>query len=200
MMRNLLIIVIVGLVSVLLWLTFAWQPESGEGFKTGLIAEAPKGGDFTLKSYKGLAKLSDYEGKVVVLYFGYTWCPDVCPTSLGFLTAALGELSEQQKNQVQGLFISVDPDRDTLERLKDYAEYFHPNLLGITGSHEELAKVAKQYGSAYRITEQDDSQMGYAVDHSADLYLIDRQGKLAITLQHGTSPKEILESLQKLLN
>jgi len=200
MMRNILIVFIIVLSSALLWLAFGWQPANETADRSSFVAATPKGGEFILQSHKGATKLSDFTDKVVVIYFGYTWCPDVCPTSLGYLTAALDAMTDQERQQVQGLFISVDPDRDSLNRLKDYAEYFHPNLLGITGTHEELAKVSKQYGSAYRKVEQTDSKMGYAVDHSADLYLVDRQGVFSEAIRHGTSPKDILESLRKLLN
>jgi len=198
-MRKLLVGIISVLVMVLLWFVFVWQPTTQHSDATSFVAPPPKGGNFTLQSYRGAVSLSDYHGKVVVLYFGYTWCPDVCPTSLGLLTAAWDGLTEKELQQMQGLFVSVDPDRDSVERLKDYAEYFHSNLLGITGSKENLAKVAKLYGSAYRKVEQADSQMGYAMDHSADLYLIDKNGQLSGSIPHGTPPQKILASLRKLL-
>ncbi len=198
-MRKLLIGIISVLVMALLWFTFAWQPTTRHSDVTPFVAPPPKGGDFTLQSYRGPVSLSDYRGKVVVLYFGYTWCPDVCPTSLGYLTAAWDGLSEAELQQMQGLFISVDPEGGSVIKIKDYAEYFHANLLGITGTDTNLAKISKQYGSAYQKVEQEDSKMGYAVDHSADLYLIDKHGKLSGAIRHGTPPKKILVSLRKLL-
>ncbi len=199
-MQKRLIALIVVLATALLWFTFFWQPDSQLGEKTAFVTAPPQGGDFTLQSYRGPISLSDYKGNVVVLYFGYTWCPDVCPTSLGYLTAAWDGLSKEELQQIQGLFISVDPERDSVERLKEYGEYFHANILGITGTDADLVKVTKQYGSAYRRVEQEESKMGYAVDHSADLYLIDKQGKLSGTIPHGTSPRKIMTSLRSLLN
>ena len=187
------------LAGLLIWVAFYWNPASRERVHQALnIASAPKGGDFELTSYKGPISLKQLRGKVVALYFGYTQCPDICPTSLGYLSLALGQLSPGELAEFQGLFVSVDPKRDTLQRLKDYGEYFHPAILGITGSVDEIDDVVKQYGAAYRVT-QSNSQMGYIVDHSADTYLIDRQGKLGKVLPHGTAPADVLAEIRKLL-
>ncbi len=186
---------ILMLAVALVWLSLLWHPE-----KTASIAikEAPKGGDFILNSASGPVSLDSMRGKVVVLYFGYTMCPDVCPTSLTLLASALNELSKEELEQVRGLFISVDPDRDSLEHLQTYAAFFHPNLQGISGTREQVATVAKQYGAAYRKSKMD-SAMEYAVDHSADLYLIDQDGKLSESIRHGALPSEILKSLRRML-
>lgn len=195
-----LVIVLAGL---LIWVLFFWQPN-GAGHKTLVspaldIAEAPKGGDFVLDSYRGPVDLASLRGKVVMLYFGYTWCPDVCPTSLGLLSVALEELTPAEQEQIQVLFISVDPERDTPQHLKEYGEYFHPRVLGVTGSHQELRKVAAMYGAAYRHVAQE-SATDYVVDHSADLYAIDRQGGLDSTIRHGSQPEQILAVLRRLLD
>ncbi len=179
----------------LAWLVLLWHPESSQSIK---IKPVPQGGDFTLNSASGPVSLESLRGKVVVIYFGYTMCPDVCPTSLTLLSYALNKLSKDDLDQVRGLFISVDPDRDDLEHLQTYAAFFHPNIQGITGSSEQVAVVAKQYGAAYRQSKQD-SAMGYVVDHSADLYVIDRQGKLLETVRHGAPPREILQVLRRAL-
>jgi protein SCO1/2 len=188
-----------GLVVILLvafiWLTFFFKPE-GQG--TALV-EAPLGGDFTLHSTDGPVSLADLRGKVVVLYFGYTWCPDICPTGLGVLTMALNELGPDELSKLQVLFVSVDPERDTLERLKTYVGYFHDSMLGVTGSTAEIDKVVSLYGGAYRKVDEGNSAMGYLMDHSASLYLIGKDGKLAKTLIHGTKPQVILADLRELI-
>jgi protein SCO1/2 len=107
-------------------------------------------------------------------------------------------LTPQELADFQALFISVDPARDTPERLKEYGEYFHERILGVTGTREQIDKVVKQYGAAYRIVKED-SAASYLVDHSADLYFLDRQGKLVHTLPHGTPPDQILGLLRTLL-
>nr|WP_305792943.1 SCO family protein [Sedimenticola hydrogenitrophicus] len=193
---------VVVLAGALIWLLLFWQPQSGHEVPAASpmnLAEAPKGGDFVLNSYKGEIDTRALRGKVLILYFGYTWCPDVCPTSLGFLSAALDQLSAEELGEVQPLFISVDPERDNLEHLKSYGEYFHPAILGVTGSHEQLGRIAALFGAAYRHVEQP-SATDYVVDHSADIYLIDRQGRLLTTIRHGTQPGEILNAIRAVLN
>ena len=195
-MKRILPAVLILLLALgLIWVAFYWQPEA----PPAVVDDAPKGGDFQLQSADGPVSLKDYRGKVVVIYFGYTWCPDVCPTSLGMLSAALNELTEEELSRFQALFISVDPERDSVERLKEYGAYFHPSILGITGTPEQLQQVAKQYGAAYRIVKQD-SAAGYLVDHSADLYVVDKQGRLAEAIHHGTPPEKILEVLRRYLS
>ncbi|MCG8029848.1 MAG: SCO family protein [Candidatus Thiodiazotropha taylori] len=157
------------------------------------------GGDFTLRSSRGEFSLEQLRGKVVVLFFGYTKCPDVCPSSLALLSQALNELSEEELQQVQGVFISVDPKRDTIQALDDYVSYFHPNLIGVTGSESEVAKVAKLYGAQYVEVKLEASAFAYAVDHSATTYLISPQGELRFLLPHQTPSVMMLEAIRYLL-
>ncbi|EGW55346.1 SCO family protein [Candidatus Endoriftia persephonae] len=200
MQRYVLWGVILLLGGALLLVGLFWNPAGQEPAKHQVLSlqAKPTGGDFTLVSANGPLSLSDLHGQVVVLYFGYTWCPDICPTSLGMLSMALNELNEAEQEGLQVLFISVDPERDSIERLEEYSHYFHPKILGVTGSAEVLADVAKKYGAAYHRVEQP-SETNYVVDHSADLYLIDRQGVLRETLSHGTEPEAILAALRRLL-
>ena len=157
------------------------------------------GGDFILQSAKGPVALSDYRGKVVVLYFGYTYCPDVCPTSLGLLSLALRQLKPQELAKLQTFFISVDPERDTLEKLKIYTEAFHPAIIGITGTTGDIAEVAKRYGVMYMKVDLPGSAMGYAVDHSSRYYVIGKDGMVKKFIEHGTSPDDIVASLRALM-
>ncbi len=157
------------------------------------------GGDFTLTSAQGPVSLSDFRGKVSVIYIGYASCPDVCPTALAVLTQSLKQLDAEDREQVQGIFISVDPERDTPEKLAEYAAFFSPRIIGVTGSQDQINQVVRQYGAFYRKVEMKDSAMGYAVDHSSRLYLIDREGRLVQTLLHNSSPQELTQGLQTLL-
>ncbi|MCP4295550.1 MAG: SCO family protein, partial [Proteobacteria bacterium] len=100
-----------------------------------------EGGDFTLQSKMGPVTLSELRGKVVLLFFGYTSCPNVCPVSLNTMTLTFNKMTPLELEGVQALFISLDPDRDTLEMLKTYVEYFHPKILGVTAKMEQVKKV-----------------------------------------------------------
>lgn len=194
-------LVVLLLTGVLVWLLWAWQPgEQGSGAHRQLeLAAAPEGGDFTLQSVDGPVALSDFRDEIVLLYFGYTACPDICPTNLAIIGYALKQLTPAEREQVQVLFVSVDPARDDLQRLTEYAAYFDPRILGITGSEAAVAEAAARYGAAYRRTEAGDSAMGYLVDHSAFTYVIDQDGELVDTLPHATPAETIIARLRELL-
>lgn len=195
MFRNAVILVL----GLFLAFPLAAQESSVQTDKVPGITEAPPGGGFTLHSSQGPFSLKDLRGKVVLLYFGYTKCPDVCPTSLAFITQALNELNEDELKEVQGVFISVDPKRDTLESLDEYMDYFHPNLIGITGSDEEVATAARLYGAQYYAVDLKDSAFGYAVNHSSVTYLINQKGELRFLFPHATDPSIIHEAIRYLL-
>jgi protein SCO1/2 len=200
-MRNAILWVLTAAVgAALIWTAFFWQPQppAGPPHAAQPLASAPVGGDFVLRSAGGPVALKDRRGKVVLLYFGYTFCPDICPTSLALVAQALSGLKAEELGRVEAIFISVDPERDTVGKLKDYAAYFHPKILGVTGTPEELASVARGYGASYR--KQDiGSRGGYAVDHSSFTYLIDPKGKLAASLPHGTPAARVVEEIRRLL-
>ena len=162
-------------------------------------SENATGGNFVLRSHQGKLSLDQFRGKVVLLYFGYTKCPDVCPTSLATISQALNELSEVELNSVQSLFISVDPERDSFELLEKYTRYFHTNLIGVTGSRGEIEEVAKRYGVQYEKVDLSDSNFGYAINHSSGTYLITPEGELGFVLPHQTPSFVILEAIKYLL-
>lgn len=194
----LFLIAILGL--ALIWVIFFWQPATDKALKhTNLeLSGKPVGGDFTVEIQDKDLSLKDLRGKVVVLYFGYTQCPDICPTSLALLTQALSQMSQEELAGVQSLFVSVDPDRDNVTRLKEYAAYFHPNIIGATAEKPVIDDIVKRYGAAYRMVESN-SAVGYLVDHSSYTYLIDKKGKLRKSLAHGTSPDIVLKEIRRLL-
>ncbi len=161
---------------------------------------APKGGDFVLHSARGDVSLRNFRGKVALLYFGYTKCPDVCPTSLAIMTQALNAFNEQELTKIQGLFISVDPARDDYAHLEEYASYFHSQMLGITGSEEEVAEVASQYGAQYFKVDLEDSAFGYAVNHSSVTYLVTPDGTLRYAFPHNTPASVIVEATRHVLS
>lgn len=163
------------------------------------IPQGLPGGNFVLASAAGPVSLSDFNGQVVVLFFGYSHCPDICPLTLATLTQALQELDQTERSAVQGLFVSLDPARDQPEYLAEYTAHFSPQILGLTGSASALEQVTRQYGAYFRRSELRDSALGYAIDHSTRLYLIDRQGQLQQTLSHSQSPQQLASAIRDLL-
>ena len=196
-MKKTLIAIIVIFTLLLVWAMVFWQPTATKSdIHSPLgLAEAPRGGDFTLHSANGPLSLHDLKGKVVLLYFGYTFCPDICPTSLGFTSQALASLDKAELDKVQMLFVTVDPERDTLDKLKAYTAYFHPSILGLSGTPEEIARVAKSYGAVYA-KQETGSAGGYVVDHSANTYVIAPDGGLFKSLDHGTPPAQVVEAIR----
>ncbi len=160
------------------------------------IAEGVTGGpiELPLATHGERFRLADLRGDYVWLYFGYTACPDACPTSLGWISAALQRLPEALEDRVSGVMISVDPERDTRERLESYVGHFHPSIQGATGSHAELRPIAERYGVFYQRTDLE-SAMGYVVDHSSSTYLIGPEGGLLEIHPHGTPAAELVEAL-----
>ncbi|MDQ7038621.1 MAG: SCO family protein [Aquificota bacterium] len=157
--------------------------------------------NFCLKGWKGGKErevcLEDFRGKVVLIFFGYTHCPDVCPVALDVLKKTLSLLRDREREKVQVIFISVDPERDTPEIAQRYAEYFDPSFIGLTGSHEDLKKITKAYFAFYRkVGEGKD----YLVDHTAYIYLIDRKGVLRLIYpSRKQKPELIAEDIKKIL-
>ncbi|WP_295457679.1 SCO family protein [uncultured Thiodictyon sp.] len=193
------VLVLAALLAWLLWLLPPAPAPTGQAHPALALAVAPTGGDFRLDSAAGTLDLAQLRGKVVLIYFGYTWCADICPTNLAFIAAALKGLSPAELARVQVLFISVDPARDDPGRLATYAAYFHPNIRGVTGTPEQIAAAARRYGAAYQRVDQPASAGGYLVDHSAATYLVDPQGRLMQTLDHATHPDTIAAAIRHLL-
>ena len=131
------------------------------------------------------------------MYFGFTSCPDVCPTALSTIAASMRQFSPDLEAQIQPLFVSVDPDRDTLDNLAQYSAYFHPRMLGITGSIETLDALVKNYGAYYRHIPLENSALGYTVDHTSRVYLVGREGQLINTIAHGTSVDDVVTLLKQ---
>lgn len=198
--KTLAISIIALLGIALVWVLFFWNPAADKSVKHQSLelSTTPVGGDFTVEILNKDLALQDLRGKVVILYFGYTQCPDICPTSLALLTQALTQMNEEELSGLQSIFVSVDPGRDNTARLDEYTKYFHENIVGATAEKEEIDKITKLYGASYRVVESD-SAMGYIVDHSSYTYVIDKKGKLRHTLAHGSSPDKILEAVRELL-
>ena len=155
--------------------------------------------DFTVNTIDGKVTKDDFKGKVLAIYFGYTYCPDVCPTSLSSLSQALHDLPEEKVKDVVGLFISVDPDRDTLKNIKEYSAYFHPNFVGATSDKNNIDDITSRYKTYYKKVNLENSAMGYSVSHTSFIYIFDKDGKLKAKVDHFSNPTKIKESLEEVL-
>ena len=164
----------------------------------GTVIQSPETSyDFTLTSVNGDVSLSDYRGKVVLIYFGYTFCPDICPATLASVAQALREIGPQA-DDVQLIMVSLDPERDTPEKLAEYVGHFYPSFIGITGTKEQLDEVASLYGIFYQKADGSNAS-GYLIDHTATLLVLDREGYLKLVFPFGVTPQEIADDLKYML-
>ena len=188
-------------VSTLVSVAFLVQPTSTppQSLPGAIPVKMPQGGGFVLSSGKGQVSLEDFHGQVLLLYFGYTFCPDICPTSLALAAEALKGLSPTEQKKVRLLFISVDPGRDTPVTTNQYAHFFHPDFMGATGAPEELADIARRYGVIYQIQPPTQPGGSYVVDHSADIYVVSKSGELVTRIPHAASPEEAARILRSYL-
>ncbi len=178
-----LLLVLVGGLAV-------WRLRPPE-FHGVLIQSPDKAPDFTLMSTTGEpVSLSDFRGKEVMLYFGYTFCPDVCPTTLNDLKVMMQELGPKKAENVQVIMVSVDPERDTVEQLSTYLPYFHPDFLGMTGDIADISDIASQFGIFFQ-REEGDTAAGYLVDHTAVVTLVDDKGYIKMIFPYGTTGQEM---------
>lgn len=164
--------------------------------QSNVKGESKLGGDFQLTDHNGqLFDLKDERGKVILIFFGYTSCPDICPMELSLLSRLLGLLKEDSK-KVKVLFISVDPERDTPKILKQYVSYFNPQVVGLTGSIEQIAKVSEQYHALNNVAADADKNANYTVSHSGNIYMVDGKGLLTNIVPFGIP----IEHVQRLVN
>jgi protein SCO1/2 len=185
-----------GLAAALVVLVISACSESGMGER--VLAARPEGGDFVLQSAAGPVDTKALRGNVLLVYFGYVNCPDICPVSMAAGAAALNALTPQERVKAKMIMISVDPERDTPAKLKEYVAYFHPAMVGAVGTPAETATIAKSFGAGYvrQPTRPDGS---YAVDHSSFTYVIGPDGKLAEMLPLGVPTDKVVATVRKLL-
>jgi protein SCO1/2 len=156
------------------------------------------GKDFQLTDHTGKPRrLADFQGKAVVLFFGYTQCPDVCPTTLSTMREAMSLLGQDAK-RVQVLFVTVDPARDTPQLLAQYVPSFHPDFLGLYGDEKTIAATARDFKVFY-VKQPGKTPDTYSVDHSTGSYAFDPQGRLRLLLRHGETPTNVAADLKLLL-
>ena len=156
------------------------------------------GGDFELIAADGMPRsLSSLRGSVVMLFFGYTYCPDICPSTLHTMKIVRSELGSDGE-RVRGLMVSVDPARDTPERLNEYVSYFDPAFIGMTGTREAIDRVVTRYGAAYTLGDADDAG-SYTVDHTTLVYLIDGRGEVRHLVTSESSVDQIVPLVRELI-
>ena len=183
--------------SLLVFLLASCSPAE-PGFKNTDVTGSDCCKDFRLTDHNGKTRtLADFRGKAVVIFFGYTQCPDVCPTTMVEMKSVLQQLGADAQ-RVQVLFITLDPERDTRELLSDYVPAFDPSFLGLSGDMETTAKTAKEFRVFYQ--KQAGSTPGsYTVDHTAGSYVFDPQGRVRLFVRHGDGGANLVADLRTLL-
>tara|TARA_R110001606_G_scaffold84779_4_gene192658 strand:- start:1645 stop:2298 length:654 start_codon:yes stop_codon:yes gene_type:complete len=196
-------IVVIGFFTLML--TDPGQREARRA-PTRTSGEALIGGPFTLVDQTGqVVTEADFRGRAMLIYFGYTYCPDVCPFSLQIMAAALEQLEPEQRARIQPILITIDPQRDTVDQLAQYvaSPAFPPDLAGLTGTPEQIADVAGAYRVAFRRSPgedgQDDTGDDYLMDHSSIVYLMDFEGRFVDVFSHGSDPQTMAARLQEFL-
>lgn len=187
---------ITAILAALLLLSACGQPYT---FRGGTVEPAVEASDFTLTDMRGQPfRLSEHRGKIVMLFFGFTNCPDICPTAMSDLAKLRRELGGDAE-QVVGVFVTLDRERDTPERLQRYLGGFDKTFYGLTGTPEQLAQVEKAYGVTSIRRELPDSAIKYTIDHSTFIYAIDKTGKLRVLFPHGSTVDDMLSDVRYLL-
>ena len=177
---------------------FSACTEQKPSFQAIDVTGATYARDFELTDHNGRVRhLADFKGKIVVLFFGYTQCPDVCPTTMAELAEVKKALGKDG-DRLQGLFVSVDPARDTPEVLKAYMGNFDPTFLALTTTPEKLAELAKDFKVYYKKVDGK-TPTSYTMDHSAGSFVYDTQGQLRLFTRYGTGPQPLVADIQQLL-
>lgn len=171
---------------------YVWREDGG-----GI---ARIGGPFVLVDHTGAERTeADLKGRHALIYFGYSFCPDVCPTALADMLIALDELGPDAE-RVQPIFITIDPDRDTPAVLKDYIPNFHPRLIGLSGSAAQVSRAARAYRVYYAKVDDPNAGDNYLMDHSSVIYLMDPDGRYLTHFSHGTGPETMAKRLRELVS
>ncbi len=172
------------------------QPPAGNSAPVRTTGTPDVGGPFTLVNQDGeTVTQADFEGQYTLIYFGFTSCPDVCPTALQVMAAALDEMGESGDN-ITPVFITVDPERDDVETVRSYVKHFGPRFVGLTGTPEQIAQVTDAYKVYYRKVEDPNSAAPYTMDHSSVVYLMGPDGQFLANFTHATSPERMAAILE----
>jgi protein SCO1/2 len=174
--------------------------DASEAWKSGLFDPPRLAPDFALQGSNGAPiKMSQFRGKVVALAFGFTYCPRICPVTLANLTKVAASLDATATANFQVVFVTVDPDRDSPARMREFLDFFNPKFLGATGTAEQLEAVQKAYGIMARRALSENKKLGYEVHHSSFIYLIDQEGQLRLLVPFGKPPEDVAHDVRLLL-
>jgi len=183
------------------------HPGAADGPRLGEVRSsgtAQIGGPFTLVDHTGRTVTeADFEGRAMLIYFGFTYCPDICPFSLQIMDLALEQLEPEDRARIQPVLITIDPERDTAEQMALYvsSDAFPEGLIGLTGTPEQVAEAAAAWRVVYRRVEDPSGDPdAYVMDHSSIIYLMDANGDFARVFAHGTPPAEMAAALQDFLD
>ncbi|MDQ1831368.1 SCO family protein [Massilia scottii] len=199
MIKKLLALCALGLLLAACDKPAAKPPAKALAFQNTDLTGLPYAREFALTDHNGKPRtLADFKGKVVVMFFGFTQCPDVCPTTMAEMAAVMKELGPKA-DQVQVLFVTIDPARDTRELLAQYVPAFDPRFLGLYGDADATAKVAKEFKVFYARVDGK-AEGSYSMDHTAASYVFDRNGKVRLFVRHGKGPGPIVHDIKQLLD
>lgn len=203
MTRNGIIALVAGILIAIvagLWLSeLVIGAAERKGAPATSSGEARVGGPFTLVDQTGKTVTeADFRGRYMLIYFGFTFCPDVCPTELSAMTAAIEALGAEGE-KIQPVFITIDPERDTPEIMARYVTLFHPRLVGLTGTSEQIAATAKAWHVFYRKAKDESSPEDYTMDHSSIIFLMGPDGEYLKLFPPGTGPDEMAEQIAAFL-
>lgn len=202
-MKSRFFLVGIGVLIGLALVFIGWQfSQRNYRFQGSLIDPPVPAADFSLVDHNGASfRLSDQRGKIVLLFFGYTYCPDVCPVTMSVFRQVKQQLGSQA-DDVRFVFVTVDPERDTVEQMQRYVPNFDPDFIGLTGAQSDLEKVWKSYGvyaSKQPVDNSGQSGDNYLVDHTARVYLVDQAGDWRLTYPFGMEASQITDDLEYLL-
>jgi len=187
-----------ALIIFLIVFDISYKPNSSKSIQNTGVGEALIGGPFTLTSHKNVTvNDSDFRGKFMLVSFGFSNCPEVCPTTLLTITNLMNNIGSDSE-KIAPIFITVDPERDTVEQLAKYMENFHPSITALTGSKEQIDGVLSVY-RVYAEKIEMEGMEGYMMDHSAYIYLMDKEGKYLTHFPYNISPDELKEKVLQYL-
>jgi protein SCO1/2 len=182
-----------ALVGLLAWMTIRHDAQRAD-------QTAAVGGPFTLTDHHGRAVTEkDYAGRMLLIFFGYTYCPDICPTEVQTMAEVMDALTPEEQAKVQPLFITIDPERDTPPVVADYVALFHPQIVGLTGTPAQVAAIARAYRIYYARSGGEPDGTGYMMDHSAYLYLMAPDGTLLALYPRGTAAPQVTAAIRQRL-